>query len=268
MKPKRRRGLVELRPGELLAETGAARFLGRLDASALRGEFEAAGLLTGLAQRGFSPVSLDLSREQDEHRLLVRATGPGAEEMPPLVELRCAEPTLLLRDLDPRPEGVEVLSVLAIRWLAMQDPLSRFTPARPRLPGQRYPGLGLARPLILRLRDWARAWGKDALVNFPEFFHNAVFYSAFYRFASARLQGRFEALRRDLAGLDIASASHAVEDGRVIEEPAGSGLRWEAGEMLLPLTEPVRDFLEGAAYQAARERTCEAVRFWVRGEAA
>jgi hypothetical protein len=268
VKPRRgRRGLVRLVPGDLVA-SGDGAFLGRLDAPALRHELEEAGILRGLAQRGYAPVKLELSREDNEHRLLVRAAGPGKTELPPLIELRLDEEVVLARDLEPRPAGFEVLSVLAIRWLAMQDPGARFTPERPRLPGQRYPGLGLTRPLILRIHDWAKVWGKDALVNYPEFFHNAVFYSALYRFVSPERQGRFEALQRDIGSLPIAESSRAVEEGRVIEEPAGQALRWEPGEMIVPLTEPVRSWIEAAAYAEAAARAREAARFWVRGEAA
>lgn len=269
MKPRRgRRGLVRLVPGELGLEAGGALFLGRLDSSGLRRELEEAGVLRGLAQRGYAPVALEISREENEHRLLVRAAGPDEADLAPLIELRCDEEAVLARDIEPRPQGFEVLSVLAIRWLAMQDPGARFSPDRPRLPGQRYPGLGLARPLILRIHEWARTWGKDALVNYPEFFHNAVFYSALYRFVSPARQGRFEALQRDIGMLPIAESSRVIEEGRVIEEPAGQVLRWEPGEMIVALTDPVRAWLEAPAYAEAAAREREAVRFWVRDEAA
>lgn len=265
---RRRRGLVRLVSSELGLAGSDGLFLGRLDAAGLRRELEEAGVLEGLARRGYGPVALEISREDNEHRLLVRAAGAGEAEGPALIELRCDEEAVLARDLEPRPDGFEVLSVLAIRWLALQDPAARFTPERPRLPGQRFPGLGLIRPLILRIHEWARAWGKDALVNYPEFFHNAVFYSALYRFVSPERQGRFEALQRDIGMLPIAESSRAIEEGRVVEEPAGAVLHWEGGEMIVALTDPVRAWLESPAYADAAARARDAVRFWVRGEAA
>lgn len=267
MKPRRRHGLVRIAPGELGLAGSDGLFLGRLDAASLRRELTEAGIVRGLAQRGYSPVAFQVSRQDDEHRLLVRAAGPGQNGLAALIELRCDEPTFLAQAVTPRP-SFDVLSVLSIRWLSMQDPGARFTPARPRLPGQRYPGLGLVRPLILRIHEWARAWGKDALVNHPEFFHNAVFYSALYRFVSPQRQGRFEALLRDVGGLPIAEASRAVEEGRVIEEPSGRALQWQPEEMMVPITEPPRAWLESVAYVEAATRARETVRFRVRGEAA
>lgn len=265
MKPRRaRRGLVRLGIGDLGDEGERPLFLGRLDSAALRRELHEAGLLEGVSRRGYAGVAFELSREENEHRFLVRAAGPGDEELPPLIEVRCAEEVLLARDLEPRPSGFEVLSVLAIRWLAMQDPRARFAPDRPPLPGQRFPGLGLARPLILRIHAWAKAWGKDALVNFPEFFHNAVLYSPLYRFVSPARQGTFEALVRDLEPLPLAAASAAVEEGRVTREGTAEALVWEPGEMITPLTEPVRHWLETPAYAEAVQHASESVRFRVR----
>ncbi|HEX9202490.1 MAG TPA: hypothetical protein VF964_00890, partial [Vicinamibacteria bacterium] len=59
-------------------------FLGRLDAAALRRELDEAGILPGMARRGYPSVSLRASGEGDEHRLRVLAPGFPA----PLLELR------------------------------------------------------------------------------------------------------------------------------------------------------------------------------------
>ncbi|HET7291355.1 MAG TPA: hypothetical protein VFM88_02925 [Vicinamibacteria bacterium] len=265
MKPKRaRRGLVRLATQDLGTESELPLFLGRLDAAALRRELDEALILEGLRRRGYVSVDLELRRAENEHRFLVRAAGPGDAELPPLVEVRCAEEVLLARDLEPRPAAFEMLSVLAIRWLAMQDPRARFDPERPPLPGQRFPGLGLVRPLILRIHAWAKAWGKDALVNFPEFFHNAVLYSSVYRFVSPARQGIFEALVRDLARLPLAASSAAVEEGRVAREGSDERLAWEPGEMIAPITEAAHQWLAEPAYAEAVRQAREGVRFRVR----
>ena len=263
MKSKRaQRGLLRLTEQDLGADERPL-FLGRLDAEALRRELDEVGVLAGLGRRGYSAVAFDLSREENEHRLLVRAAGQDEARLPPLIEVRCAEEVVLARDLEPRPD-FDVLSVLAIRWLALQDPQAHFTHDRPPLPGQRFPGLGLARTLILRMHAWAKAWGKDALVNFPEYFHNAVLYSAAYRFVSPMRQGGFEALVRDLSALPLATASTAVEERRVTRDGSDERVVWEAGEMIAPLTDPVRLWLETPAYTERVRHARESVRYTVR----
>ncbi|HSB60983.1 MAG TPA: hypothetical protein VLI67_04645, partial [Vicinamibacteria bacterium] len=67
----RRSPFLDLRPAEVRARAAAreGRFLGRLDAAALRRDLEEAGLLAGLAARGYAAVSLRTSVEGGEDRL-------------------------------------------------------------------------------------------------------------------------------------------------------------------------------------------------------
>ena len=104
----------------------------------------------------------------------------------------------------------------------------------------------------------------DALVNVPEYYHNAVLYSAVYRFLSPARQGAFEALVRDLSSLPLGAASTAVEEGRVAHRGSDATLVWEPGEMIMPLTEPVRRWLEAPAVAEAVRGARESARFHVR----
>lgn len=259
---KRRRAFIDLRPVDIGALLPAAPtlFLGRFDEEALRHELAEAGIFAGLARRGYGDVVLRFERVEREHRLLLLPRRGRVS----LIDLRLAEATLLLSDLAPGASGQGVVSALTIQWLSMQDPRAAFTKARRRLPGQRHPGLGLTRELILRIHRWAASWGKDALVNFPEHYHNAVFYSALFRFASPEREGRFQALRRDLAALSVAAASKAVDQGRVREGLKRHPFAWQPGEMIAPLGDHVRGYLEGAAYQAAMADARAKARFRLR----
>ena len=270
MKPRRERPFVELQPNELagLRSGAPASFLGRFDAAALRGELARAGLADALAQRGYPDVLLRTDVVAGEQRLRVVARGGRVS----LVDLRLAEGSRLADEPLLRRRGLEILSFLAIHWLALQDPRGRFSRERPRLPGQRYPGLGLGRLLYALVLDWAQAWGKDAVLNLPEYFHNAVFYGSarpgtaaasapLFRFLSPARQGRFEALRRDLADLPIAAASAALDKRRVRERATGRVVRWEAGEMVVPLTPGLRDYLESPEYRQASDAARDAVSF-------
>jgi hypothetical protein len=256
------RPFVDLRPADAepasLAEPG--HFLGRFDPAALEREMEAAGILAALSERGYPKVRLHVDRTDGEHRL--RILPARGEES--LVELRASEMTVVVDDPVLRAEGADLLYVLSVHWFTAQDPGKPFAPERPRLPGQKHPGLGIGRRFYGRLMAWAHEWGKDALLNFPEYFHNAVFYATMFRFVSPARQGRFEALRRDLAPLHVCDASAAVNDGRVVEEPGEEPLRWEAAEMISPVTRGVKAALESDAYAAAVAAARDATRFRVR----
>jgi hypothetical protein len=260
MKPKRRcRPFVDLEPASLAATAPASAglFLDRFDAAALRGELEAAGILAALGERGYPELVLRIDLAPGEHRLrLLQPRGRVS-----LVDLRVAEVSSIASDPLLLRRGLHVQSFLIVHWLALQDPRAHFTQERPRLPGQRYPGLGLGKRLYEQLLSWSRNWGKDGLLSVPEYFHNAVFYSSLFRFLSPLRQGRFEALRRDLAALHVAEASAAVEDARVVEDPGGRRYRWEPGEMVAPITDGLRAYLESEDYARAAASASTSVRY-------
>jgi hypothetical protein len=244
--------LVDLEPAD--AEPPAADepdlFLGRLSEGALRRELEGAGILAALADRGYPEVSLHLDVVEGEHRL--RVTAPGVPDA--LVELRASERTGLPREKLMRDHGIDVLYLLAVHWFSLQNPRASFTSARPRLPGQVFPGLGIGRRFFGRLVAWAHDWGKDGLLNFPAYYHNAVFFGMMFRFLSAARQGRFEALSRDLAALPVCDASAAVAEGRVRLRGAREPFAWQPAEMVAPVTRGLKSYMDSEAYAQARDK--------------
>jgi hypothetical protein len=252
---------LDLRPAEGWARVAVRddRFLGRLDARGLRRELQEAGLLASLAERGYPTVSLRMSVEGDDHRL--RLLAPGL--VTPLVDLRIGESTTFFRDPPRLRLGLEVFSFLTVHRLVLQDPRAEFRADRPRLPGQDHPGLGLLSLLIGRLRQWAEDWGKDGLLAFPPHFHVAVMLSRSLRFVSPARQGRYEALRRDLARLPLADASRAVEEAGVVDE-TGRSSPWEPAEMVAPLAHDLRDYVESEDYAKGLEAGRAAARFRLR----
>jgi hypothetical protein len=234
-------------------------FLDRLTVAGLERELEAAGIYDHLSARGYGGFTLDASRVDREHRVRLLAAGVAV----PLMELRVSDMTCVPKDALLRARGVEVLYFLAVHWLSLQDPRAEFSAGRPALPGQTYPGLGIGRRLLSRLMAWAYDWGKDALVNYPAYYHNALLYSRLFRFLSPRREGRMDALRRDLEGLGVADASWAIEKGRVIEEPPGRVLRWKPSEMVAPLTRVLKSYMKSAEYEQAVAAARDSVRYGV-----
>jgi hypothetical protein len=249
---------------DVLGGLGAAPgFLGRFTAAELRDALGSAGVLDGLRDLGYVRVRVRVDEVEGEHRLLVAPERSRTL----LVDLRLAEEARAPDEPWMGALGSGALSFLTVRWLALQHPKGAFTPARPRLPGQRYPGLGLGRKMYALLRSWARAWGKDALLNQPGYFHNALFYAETFRFLSAEREGRFQALRRDLAHLTPAEASWAVERGRVQQEDGDSGevvrLVWEPAPMIDPHSSSLGRALDGDEYVRAARRARERFRYLV-----
>lgn len=261
MTRRRARPFVRLAMADLaaLGVDSPGLFLGRFDADTLRRELTDAGLLAALAERGYPDVAIGTQTVAGEHRLSVRPRRGRVS----LVDLRLSESASPMEEPLARSQGIQVLSLLTIRWLSLQHPKGRFARERPRLPGQRYPGLGLAKTVVSRLLHWARAWGKDGLATVPQYYHNAVFYSPIFRFLSPEQQGVFEALRRELGHLSVARASALVDKERVLREPQGASFAWSPGEMLAPLTKPLLAYFSSVDYAQAVAPCREATRFRV-----
>jgi hypothetical protein len=256
-----RRTSLELQPHDLsLPGLDAPRaFLGRLSDDVLERELAGAGISDVLAARGHARLALAVEEVEGEHRLRVLDADTGDL----LMDLRLAEATATGLPALLRARGVESLPALVILWVTMQDPRAAFTAERAPLPGQDHPGLGVSRQVYLLVRGWAARWGKDAVVNVPEYFHNAVFYAVPFRFLDPTDQGRFEALQRDLAHLTVGAASHAIEDGRVREEPAGRPFAWEPGDMAAPIAPALEAYLRSDEYAGAAAEARDSVRFVV-----
>lgn len=92
------------------------------------------------------------------------------------------------------PEDADMLN---IRWFSLQNPRGQFSSSRPRLPGQKYPGTGLAKPCFSIITKLALKNHRDGIINVPENFHNAYLYEHFV-FLNPDDQGVFERLKDDL----------------------------------------------------------------------
>ena len=133
--------------------------------------------------------------------------------------------------------------VVYVHWLALRNPRGHFTTARPALPGQDAPGLGLAREMTQIFDLMAKRLGLAGVAFRPAWYHTAYAARKRFQFVDAARQGRFEALARDLAGIELRVATQLIADGAVNLE--GARYVWEADEMLA--------LVEGASWADGRE---------------
>jgi len=129
-------------------------------------------------------------------------------------------------------DGLGAFEVLEIVWLELANPKAAFTPERPPLPGQRHPGLGLARQSLALEKALAKRLHCEALVTTPRWFHNASLYlRAGYRHLHASDAARFASLAAAHDGEPLSRASAAVE---ALSPP------FAFGELLYPLSGRLR----------------------------
>ena len=202
---------------------------------------ERTGLLDRLRARGHSAVRIELDLDHArEHTLRICSDDAGGET---LIELRARRDT----------RTVKGMSLLWVEWLLLQDPASRFTPDRPPLPGQHYPGLGLLREVSAVLVLICDRLGLDGLAFVPSHYHIAAQTRSQFHFVDPRAQARFLALREAFGSERLGDATRALEEGRVRDRRTGETIGWQPSVMVHPVSGRLTETLGDESYAMAVE---------------
>jgi len=247
---------------DLTGENPENRLFGRYGPVELRDRLVASGLLAGLSERGYPDPVLRLScADPSDQRICLYAGEETRERL--LLEMRLQlAPFHPRRPIGPFTEESSFL-MLVIHWLVLSSPDGTFTVDRPRLPGQEKPGLGLLSPTFALLKAFSRELSVDGVLDVPDHFHTALFYSRAFRYLDPEAEGRFLAIARDLSGVPLTLASEAIREGCLIDRTTGAAISWPTAEQVLALRGPLRRFLRSPSYREARNRASADHRFVV-----
>jgi hypothetical protein len=241
-----------------------SRFLERWDEHDLLALFEAAGVAATLRGKGFGGFDVTIAEAGLAlPHLRYHAIKDGRRHC--LLDA-CARRIAVAADRLP-DSGVVLerpLDLLLVHWVREEDPTQAFSASRPPLPLQEHPGLGVLRRAFRVAVLMARDLGADGVVNRPKFFHDALLFqrSRLFLFLSGVEQGRFEALRRDLASLSLRDATLAVA-GWCVRDEAGAVVRWDPGYLVFPLSDRLTAHFHAAGYAAAVAESQRRARFTV-----
>jgi hypothetical protein len=224
------------------------RLFDRYDGAALERLFAEAGVLDGLHAKGFRDCAVALLGDGLAlPRVALSASKDGRSHL--LLEARLGRISV------PAPTGGAAeapLDLLLVYWVREEDPTAEFTSTRPRLPLQRYPGLGMLRRVFRVALRIAGELGADGVASRAKFFHDAVIFwrSRLFLHLDGGEQGRFEALERDLAALSLRDASVAVA-GWCVRDAQGRVVRWQPGYQVFPLSPRLTAHLHSPHYAEA-----------------
>lgn len=242
---------LRLTEEDIMGALGGARrtrrFLDFYSAHGMEVAFERYGILDKIRARGFRDLEMELDPSDPTRQVLrVRGRYPPSDEQHLLVELvirRSYLPSML--------EDLDRLEVLSIEWLLLQDPTRDFSLSRPRLPGQKHPGLGIAREFQELFVQACHRLGLMGLQNRPSYYHNALGLALEWRFVDPEIEGRFRAMRAVLADRDVYEATTIVDERRLVTSE-GEPFEWIAADHLLPVEPRVRAyFFESETYLGA-----------------
>ena len=212
-------GRVELQLDDVAADLGIATgerklWLGYYSSEGLEHALHRYGVLGELRRMGYGPFRVEV-RDEGVGQSVRTLDAPTGEV---LIEAVAEKKTVA---------GAEMLYV---HWLTLRNPRARFSDARPRLPGQDVPGLGLSREITALLLRVAVRLGLEGLAFRPASYHLAYAGRETMRFVDPARQGQFEALAEALRALPLAEATQAVVDGRV--RLNGAPYQWQTEEMV------------------------------------
>lgn len=206
-----------------LRRPGAGRLLGHYTREGVLHALDAYGILQHLERLGYARFRVEIEAAATGQRVRLHGRDDADEEHM-LVEAVLERKTLAGQPL------------IFIHWLTLRHPAGTFGSARPALPGQEVPGLGLSLEAVEILERAAARIGADGVAYRPSFLHTAWTPGGEARFVDDRAQGRLEALVRDLGHLGRFELSTAVAEGRV--RMNGEPYTWEPEPMVLWLDGP------------------------------
>jgi acetoin utilization deacetylase AcuC-like enzyme len=225
------------------------RFLGFYTRQGLELTLERSGVFDRLRSRGFAEptVEMELGNPAGD---TVRVYG-DRDQRELLMEVR-------LR-VDRRE--IPGLALLRIEWMLLQNPRLGFTADRPRLPGQKHPGLGLVSDIMALLVLACDRLQLDGLLFVPSHFHTASQGRKHLRFVHPEHEAQIRALEKALAGSGLAGASDAVAAGRLVDARTGERFEWRPMPMVLPVSEALHAHLNESEYQKKVEEAAASYDF-------
>jgi len=251
---------VELSEADIMPGSSTDRFLGLFSEEAIWSGLEQSGIIGGLQSLGFSGLNLCVThKEFSSHELHMFCGRRCRDNL--LIELRLktgcwpAQPCYI--------SGADHAGkrVIAVEWLVMQNPTAQFTPERPRLPGQDFPGLGMGRPFLDLLARWSRDAGYVALFNVPEYYHNAAIYSSYFKFLSPFMEGKLRRMQEDLQHEPLAVISYAILLDGLRDRRSNRAIPWRPQWQVKPLCPSISDLFSGTVYQEKVTKAYRSYRF-------
>ncbi|MBF0552014.1 MAG: universal stress protein [Deltaproteobacteria bacterium] len=213
--------------------------------------FEEYGIFDILRREGFDNFRLIFNLD-DPYRQLVKVFFGGMEDPEHLlIEMILTEGLLKHPCSNPPGPGDKTtgFNMLMLEWVCLQNPEYNFTPQRPPLPGQDYPGLGIGHEIYMVLILMAKRIGKEAVVNCPQFYHNAWMYRERFKFLNPADEGQLLALIRDTSDYTLADVSWAIYLGCCTEANTGNIFTWRGGHQILPFAEELKTYFASRRYK-------------------
>jgi hypothetical protein len=244
-----------------IGKRGCSFFLGYYSETGIKLALEKYGIYHILAQKGFKDVITHVdTMDPYKHRLVLYDGAKSKDRLVAEIELKKEYVTI---DLPfEHKQKIKSIPGLAINWMCLQNFNESFTPERRRLPGQHYPGLGLAKHVVALLSIICWRLNIACILTTPEHYHNALMYSKIFYYIDPDSQAQFKALEAILGSYPLYKASWGVELGCVTDTVTGKTYKWLSDKQLVPLEKQLLKIYHGKKYSAYATAKCRQYRFY------
>ena len=248
---------------DLMQKRGTELFLGKYTMAAIQAVLEKKNFIKDAKKKNLWPITfaLDSSEFPPLQRLQIFHKEKKQENV--IVDLKIRETIFRAKDRLAEATSHSAFSLLFLEWLTLQNPLLEFTPERPALPGQQYPGLKLGKKILDIFAYVAWINNSDGILAFPCYFHNALLFMRVFRFLRPEKRGEVLAIRkafsRDIPFHRLAWVVHlnCLRDGE------GRVYEWKAEEQIYPMNKSLKHYFYSREYREKVREVGQSMRFTV-----
>jgi hypothetical protein len=149
-----------------------------------------------------------------------------------------------------RDPGHKYIEFLYIEWLLMQHPFAPFSDKKPRLPGQRFPGLRIGNHVLEILYNTAKKIHTYGLANSPNYLHTAIIFSKEFKFIDPAKEAIAQAAKGYLLKrYSLWTIAWAAVHGAIYHLKDHKPLLWESSPMVLPISDEMRNYFNSRWYR-------------------
>jgi len=231
-----------------IGKRGHGFFLGYYSSEGIKLALEKYGLIKVLNEKGYNNILYVLDTDDPYvHRLSLFEGTQHPEKL--LLEVVLKKQSITIDMPFKCSLNGQRYDALSIEWMSLQNPRGSFTAQRPRLPGQKYPGLGVASKAVELLMITSWRLNLAGLLNNPEQYHNAFLYSRIFYYLDPDNQARLLALARDTKKYSLNTVAWAMEWGTVMDDIKMEPAKWFVGKQIVPLENNLKRIFTSREYE-------------------
>jgi hypothetical protein len=243
-----------------LGRRGSTFFLGYYSEEGIRLALQKYGVYKKLKQRGFEDV-VTFVDTSDPYRHKITLYHHQQHQNNIIVELVLRKDFFSIKMPFAHTVAEKTYLGLTIDWLCVQNLLGSFSEDRQQLPGQKYPGLGFSSVVVELLMLICWRLNLAGLINIPEFYHNAVFYSKIFYYLDPLDQAKFLALQKTFKKFKLSTISWGIDWGCVRDLQTNQPFTWFVKQQIVPLEKDLKCLFKSKEYQDCVHQAVPSFRF-------